>query len=75
MCKGDQCTQPFLLYMEEEAMGCDSNPNKSIKCTVSQCKNHCGSEDFCSLSSIMVGTHESNPTMIECTDCTSFQMK
>ena len=56
-------------------MGCDSNPNKSIKCTVSQCKNHCGSEDFCSLKSIMVGTHESNPTMIECTDCTSFQMK
>ncbi|MBQ3425759.1 MAG: DUF1540 domain-containing protein [Clostridia bacterium] len=56
-------------------MSCNSNPNKSIKCTVSQCKNHCGSEDFCSLSSIMVGTHETNPTMVECTDCTSFQLK
>ena len=56
-----------------ESGGC--NPNKSIKCTVTQCKHHCKSEDYCALSSIVVGTHESNPTMIECTDCTSFELK
>lgn len=54
--------------------GCGSE-NKSIKCTVTQCKNHCQTADYCSLSSIMVGTHEANPTMPECTDCTSFQLK
>ncbi len=57
-------------------MACDcSNVNKSIKCTVTQCKNHCDTADYCSLSAIQVGTHESNPTMVECTDCNSFQLK
>ena len=32
-------------------------------------------EDYCSLDSITVGTHEANPTMNECTDCKSFQLK
>jgi hypothetical protein len=54
---------------------CSGEANKSIRCSVSQCKNHCQSEDYCSLSCIQVGTHEPNPTMIECTDCTSFQLK
>ena len=54
-------------------MSCKCNEN--IKCTVSQCRNHAGEKDYCTLSSIMVGTHESNPTMIECTDCTSFELK
>ena len=54
---------------------CNCEANKSIRCSATQCKNHCQSEDYCSLSSIMVGTHEPNPTMIECTDCTSFQLK
>lgn len=49
--------------------------NKSIRCSVVQCKNHCQSSDYCSLPSILVGTHEANPTMIECTDCTSFQLR
>jgi len=51
------------------------NKNKSIECSVSQCRHHCGSEDYCSLSSIKVGTHEADPTMIECTDCTSFALR
>ncbi len=51
-----------------------SNPNESIKCTVQQCKHHCNSKDYCSLSSIMIGTHESNPTACECTDCKSFEL-
>ena len=50
-------------------------PNRSIKCNVSGCRNHCGSEDYCSLSCITVGTHEMNPSMEACTDCQSFVKK
>lgn len=56
-------------------MSCCSNPNKSIGCTIKNCQNHCDSEDFCSLDKIMIGTHEANPTMCECTDCNSFVLK
>lgn len=52
-----------------------SNENKSIRCTVQQCAYHCGQADYCSLDSILVGTHELNPTMCECTDCKSFKVK
>lgn len=51
------------------------NCNKSIKCTVKQCTNHAGAENYCSLDCIEVGTHESNPTMNQCTDCQSFLCK
>jgi hypothetical protein len=51
----------------------EPKPNKSIGCTVDQCAFHCKSQDYCSLSQILVGTHESNPTMVECTDCNSFK--
>ena len=53
--------------------GC--NANKSIKCTVTQCKNHCNSQDYCSLSNVSIGTHESNPTVCQCVDCESFELK
>lgn len=49
--------------------------NKCIECTVTQCKNHCESENYCSLDTIRVGTHEANPTVDQCTDCMSFQCK
>ncbi len=49
--------------------------NESIRCTVQQCAHHCGDADYCTLASIKVGTHEMNPTMVECTDCNSFEMK
>ena len=52
-----------------------SNPNKSIGCTVNQCEYHCGNENYCTLEKITVGTHEANPTVIECTDCESFKAK
>ncbi|MBR5478739.1 MAG: DUF1540 domain-containing protein [Clostridia bacterium] len=52
-----------------------NTPNQSIKCTVSQCQYHCNTENYCSLSSIKVGTHETNPTMPQCTDCESFVKK
>ena len=51
------------------------NKNEKIRCTVSQCSHHCGREDYCSLPSIQVGTHEVNPTMPECTDCNSFELR
>lgn len=54
-------------------MNCQAN--KSIQCTVSQCKHHCAQENYCSLDRILVGTHEANPTMNECTDCKSFEVK
>lgn len=52
---------------------CTKNP--AIQCSIKECKNHCGSENYCTLQAIRIGTHEANPTMIECTDCESFEYK
>ncbi len=49
--------------------------NKSIECSVTQCRNHCSSDHYCALDKIQVGTHEGNPTMDQCTDCLSFERK
>lgn len=49
--------------------------NESIACTVNNCQHHAQNENYCTLSAIKVGTHESNPTQIECTDCESFDLK
>ena len=46
--------------------------NSSIGCTVNSCKYHAKSQDNCTLSKIMVGTHEAHPTQVACTDCESF---
>ncbi|MDD5924048.1 MAG: DUF1540 domain-containing protein [Clostridia bacterium] len=54
-------------------MNCKAN--HSIKCTVEQCKHHCGEQNYCSLDSIKVGTHESNPQVVQCVDCESFVVK
>jgi len=54
-------------------MNCHAN--KCVECTVSECANHCQSENYCSLDKILVGTHETNPTMDQCTDCKSFRKK
>lgn len=56
-------------------MSCHTNANRCIQCTVSQCKYHCGEENYCSLDKIMVGTHETDPTVKQCTDCMSFDRK
>ena len=58
---------------EENQMNCHAN--KSIECTVQQCAHHCTGENYCSLDKILVGTHEQNPTMDQCTDCKSFRKK
>ena len=49
--------------------------NHSIRCTVSSCVNHCDCENYCSLDSIQVGTHECDPKQAQCTDCQSFAKK
>mgnify|MGYP004492980123 FL=1 len=54
-------------------MSCHAN--KCVECTVAQCANHCDTENYCSLDRILVGTHEANPTVDQCTDCKSFRMK
>lgn len=51
------------------------NANKSIRCTVTQCANHCTSGDYCALNTVSIGTHEANPTQCKCVDCNSFCMK
>ena len=40
-----------------------------------QCKHHCPDQNFCSLDRIKVVTHEENPTVTQCTDCHSFEVK
>ena len=53
----------------------NSHANKCIECTVQQCAHHCADANYCSLERILVGTHESNPTVDQCTDCMSFRKK
>ena len=58
---------------EEPNMNCHAN--KCIECTVKSCAYHCDTENYCSLDRILVGTHENNPTVDQCTDCMSFRKK
>ena len=55
--------------------GCACTPNTSVKCTVNNCAHPCQDNQYCGLTEIQVGTHEANPTMVECTDCQSFKLK
>lgn len=59
---------------EDTFMNCHKF-NNSIECTVHQCANHCSDCNYCSLDKIKVGTHESNPSVDQCTDCLSFERK
>ena len=49
--------------------------NRSIECSVKECAHHANVCNYCTLSCIKVGTHEQNPTMYQCTDCNSFELK
>lgn len=51
------------------------NKNPSIECSVNNCQYHAQQENYCTLNKIKVGTHENNPTQVECTDCESFALK
>ncbi|MCC8110212.1 MAG: DUF1540 domain-containing protein [Ruminococcus sp.] len=50
----------------------EKKKNPNIKCSVTQCKNNLVTQSYCSLDCICVGTHEVNPTVLECTNCDSF---
>lgn len=50
-------------------------PNKSIHCTVEQCKHNCQDECYCMLDQVDIGTHEQDPTVCQCVDCCSFEKK
>ncbi|GFZ31741.1 hypothetical protein CSC2_22670 [Clostridium zeae] len=47
--------------------------NKSISCTVTECKNHSKEENFCSLNKIQIVKHSDSASNVEQTDCRSFQ--
>ena len=53
----------------------DKTPNSCIKCDVTSCKNHCNSENFCSLNTIKIGTKNSQPMTCQNVDCESFEAK
>ena len=46
--------------------------NHCIICNVTRCRNHHRDKNYCSLESIRVGTHETDPSQKQCTDCQSF---
>jgi len=56
-------------------MHMNSDKNPCIQCTIFSCANHNESEEYCALEQIQVGTHESDPKVVECTDCQSFEKK
>ncbi len=62
-------------FLKERIKMNECKANHCIECEVVSCKNHCGSENYCALDKIKVGTHECNPTMDQCTDCLSFELK
>lgn len=49
--------------------------NSSIKCSVKNCQYNDEAKSYCTLNEIQIGTHETNPTVPECTDCESFKLK
>lgn len=53
----------------------EQHKNPNIRCTVEQCRHNLGSECFCTLDVVHIGTHEPNPTMKECVDCDSFEKR
>lgn len=55
--------------------GCACTPNRAIHCSVTQCAHHCSEQQYCGLDTIRVGTHETDPSMDQCTDCLSFEKR
>ena len=49
--------------------------NKSIQCTVEDCKYHAGSCDHCTLNSVLIGSHNHTPLTEKETSCLSFDLK
>ncbi|MBQ2765690.1 MAG: DUF1540 domain-containing protein [Clostridia bacterium] len=53
----------------------NKTPNHSIECSVKQCEYHCQNENYCTLNTVRIATHEANPTVCQCVDCESFVKK
>ena len=53
----------------------EKSANHCIHCSVRDCKFHSGDENYCSLDSIEVASHEQNPTDERCVDCCSFECR
>jgi len=49
------------------------NINKSIGCTVDECRYHAKKESYCSLDQIKVVKHHDRANNQEATDCGSFE--
>ena len=64
-----------IIVLVKEVDNMNEHANKCIECTVQSCAYHCDTANYCSLDKIMVGTHETNPAMDQCTDCKSFRKR
>lgn len=53
----------------------NKSPNPAIECSVKQCEYHCQKENYCSLNTVRIATHEPEPTVSQCVDCESFSVK
>ena len=53
----------------------ENHENHCIHCSVKDCKYHCGADNYCSLDSIRIASHEKNPTDERGVDCRSFECK
>ena len=53
--------------------GCACTPSAAVQCAVTTCAPRCTDVVDWGLTAIQVGTHESHPTMDQCTDCQSYQ--
>ena len=49
--------------------------NRSIECTVEDCRHHCSTCGYCSLDKIRVGSHMTLLQGERSTDCCSFDAK
>lgn len=49
--------------------------NRHIRCSVHECKHNCSDKNCCSLDSIEVRAHKSDPKSSESVDCCSFDCK
>jgi len=49
--------------------------NKSVACTVNECRHNCNESHFCTLNQIQVKKNKAEAECPECTDCASFVKK
>jgi len=65
---------PAKNISEVNLGGDNMKVNKSIGCTVNECKYHAKQESFCSLDHINVVKHHDKANSPEATDCGSFEV-